>query len=566
MRSDDFEAPISRRVAALLLAASLVSAPARAGSPPVAGDETYALVLAIDGARGDLFKKHALGGLMPNVRRHFIDSGLWVEQATANFPTITGACMPSLLTGCLAGRHGLPSLYFFSREQGKYPVLYTALEAVDWDRWLSPDVKTLWEHFPGRRDALSFGPALHRGSDDHVSIFWNFRYRPMELRLIVKNAWRDLKQALLGRPPARLTVVYNGWFDHMEHGLGADTDAIREHYRSVDQFIGVAIDTFLRTIEHRRRANPGVRHTIVLASDHGHQEIREVVSIEREVRQERGVRILDKVWRHLFGQKIYGEMPASYADREVVLASGEGHALLYFPTPATDPATGRVTALDWKRKPPLGLLRRYPFRDRVVDVVAEAARSRAVAFLVGHDRETGLVHVYSARGEATIERQGARRAYKYRYRVVQGDDPLGFSTHASTSSLVDGGLHDGRAWQLATLATEYPDAVVQLAQAFENADRSPDLYLSAAPYVSIGDLVDGEKSRSKHGGLTKEEAWATLAFSGSDVPVGTVPTARIIDMAPTLLHRMRVPHDPSAMDGDVIERLALPGAASIASE
>ena len=45
-----------------------------------------------------------------------------------------------------------------------------------------------------------------------------------------------------------------------------------------------------------------------------------------------------------------------------------------------------------------------------------------------------------------------------------------------------------------------------LYQAFDDLDRAPDLYISAAPYVSIGDLVDGAKSASKHKGLTKNEA------------------------------------------------------------
>jgi hypothetical protein len=122
--------------------------------------------------------------------------------------------------------------------------------------------------------------------------------------------------------------------------------------------------------------------------------------------------------------------------------------------------------------------------------------------------------------------------------------------------LLDGSFHHADEWQKSTYLTEYPDALVQLFQAFDVESRAPDLYLSATPYISIGDLVDGAQSASKHGGLTKEESWSTVAFNGTGVSPMTVEMARNVDVVPTMLYLLGQPFDPEEMDGKVIPEIS----------
>lgn len=536
----------------LLCVATMVLAPA-AWAGPV---ETYGMVFVCDGAKGDVFYDYAMnppGGkpLLPNVKKYFIDGGAWVRQATGVFPTITGAGMPAVLTGCYPGRADMPSLYFFSRKDKKYPVLYVLAEAFDWNRWLSPKVKTIWEHFPGPDDAISFGPALYRGADRHIPILWNFKYKPMEFRAKLTEEMRKLKRATLGGTPARMTVVYNGWFDHLEHGNGARSPAQIEEYANVDRQVGAAMEEFLSMVEGRKKLGADVRYYAALVSDHGHQDIKKVIGIDDYIRKQKGARVLDKVWRRLFGFKLKGDIPTDFSPYDLVVASGEGHALLYFPD-FKEGAPGTPAVKDWDNRPRLQLMRSYPYKNERIDLIATAVQSPAVNFLVAKDFEKDIVHVYSKAGEATIERRQEPAGTFYRYRVVTGEDPLSFASGEATGGLVGDEFHSGRQWQLATLETEYPDAPVMLFQVFDSKDRAADLFLSAAPYISIGDLVDGDKSKSKHGGLTKDEAWATLAFHGSGIEPGLVPTARNVDMVPTLLTLMGHDYDPSALDGEAV--------------
>ena len=116
---------------------------------------------------------------------------------------------------------------------------------------------------------------------------------------------------------------------------------------------------------------------------------------------------------------------------------------------------------------------------------------------------------------------------------------------------MDGSFHHADEWQKATYLSEYPDAIVQLFQAFDVESRAPDLYLSASPYISIGDLVDST-SASKHVGFTTEESWATVAFHGTGLSPMTVQMARTVHVVPTMPSLLAQPYDPEKLDGKVI--------------
>lgn len=510
--------------------------------------ESYGLVILIDGAHGGVWKRYADEGKLPNVKRIFMDDGVWVEHATSVFPTITGAGLPAALTGHIPGRHGIPSLYFFDRKKREYPVLYVALEAFDWNDWLSPEIKTIWEHFDGPNDTIAIGPALSRGADEVISFLWGYEYKPVEYRSKVLLGLRSLERAVTKAPPARLTVAYNGWFDHMEHVQGATAPTMDEHYEAIDELVGEAVRLFHETMDEREKqiGRPVARY-VALVSDHGHQDIKDVFSLDKFVRKTKAAKIADKDWTKLFGMKLKGDVPEDFEKSEIVVAAGEGHALLYLPAPTAD-------GLDWDRRPTIAELRNYPFRGERIDVIGEGTAWRdAVSFMLGKDWETGAVHVFGPDGESKIEKRGkdATRA-DYRYTIVSGTDPLGYQTDDRVKALVDDQFHAADEWQQATYLTDKPDAVVMLHQAFDVEDRAPDLYLSAAPYISIGDLVDGAKSASKHGGLTKDEAWSTVAFAGTGIGPKTIATARNVDVVPTMLRLLSHPFDPNSLDGRVL--------------
>jgi hypothetical protein len=145
----------------------------------------------------------------------------------------------------------------------------------------------------------------------------------------------------------------------------------------------------------------------------------------------------------------------------------------------------------------------------------------------------------------------------FTYRVVTGDDPFGYSK--SDAARLLGEPHSAETWLTGTASTEFPDMVVQLAEFFDSP-RSPDVYLT--PKDGFGFRAG---RAAGHGSLARREMVVPLLFAGPGIQPGTIPAARTIDIAPTILRYLGVPFDPAEMDGDDlgIERPAVAGGAAM---
>lgn len=519
-------------------------------APLRAETESYGCVLLIDGLRGDMARKYAAEGLMPNVKKHFLDKGLWVDKATSVFPSITGAAIPSCLTGAYPGRHKLPSLYFFERPEKKYYVLYTAKGATQFNDLLDTErTRTIFEHFPGKRDSMAVGLQVNRGADTKISVVWNVKYKPLTYRAKFTSALKKLRRAFLGGDPTRLTVFYNGWFDHMEHSLGVESEELKEHYQAVDWQVGQAF-------AHYEKLGILDKTYFVLLSDHGQLGFDKGVNIWSYIKDNFQVPIVENDWVKIPLLPIDWDVknPDDYSKKVMVVPCGQAHGLLYFAAPVNG-------GNDWDRRPTFDELRHYPLNGKIVDVIEVARNTCATDFAVGKNYEDGKVYVFGhGDREATIERMsGPGNEQIYRYTVAPGHrDPLGYLENGSTQDMVNrdpeagvGAMYFGdKEWQLATCGSAYPDGVTQLTQIFDTY-RAPDLFINGqSGYNLIGDTYDGEVSR--HGAINEWESWATFSICGPGLTAQHVDTARIVDMVPTLLHCMQVPYDPNMMDGRVL--------------
>ncbi|MBI4864122.1 MAG: alkaline phosphatase family protein [Candidatus Riflebacteria bacterium] len=534
-------------VLAVLLAALTLGPWALAAEP-----QTYGCYFILDGLRGDMAKKYAEQGVMPNLKKYFLDRGVWVDQATSVFPSITGAAVSSLVTGAFPGRHRLPSLYFFERQERKYYVLYTVKGSKLFNKMLDDKrTKTIFEHFPGKSDTWAIGLQVNRGADSKIPIEWGMKYKPLVIRAKVGEFFRSLKRGLLGGDRARLVVIYNGWFDHAQHGKGPEAEALKQDYVLADWQLGEAIKAY---------QEQGIfdRTYFVLASDHGQLTFDKRVNIWDFIKGNYHLPVVEYDWVKIFpGLPLDWDTrnPKDYQDYAMVVTAGEAHALLYFAKPL--PGGGR----DWDHRPSWDELRHYPTgKGEYADSIEVARNQDAVDFVVGKRYEDGCVWVFGkGKAQARIERKEGPNGSSYRYTVAEGDtDPLKFMNEPRVRSLVNRNAGDTTGsmffsdseWQVATCLTNYPDAVAQLFQAFDS-DRAPDLFISGAPgYYLIGTTWDGDISR--HGALNKYESHTTLAVSGPGLVKESVLTARSVDAVPTLLHCLQVPHDPGLMDGRVL--------------
>jgi hypothetical protein len=138
-------------------------------------------------------------------------------------------------------------------------------------------------------------------------------------------------------------------------------------------------------------------------------------------------------------------------------------------------------------------------------------------------------HVRSTRGGAIVERRGNR----YAYRRTSGD-PLGVGRD------VEGDADDAYD---ATIGSEYPDAIVQIA-VLAGASRSGDVILSAAPGHDFRARYEPIPHRSAHGALHRDHMLVPLLMNRAP----RLAPKRTTDLFPSALAALGVAA-PTVLDG-----------------
>jgi arylsulfatase A-like enzyme len=143
------------------------------------------------------------------------------------------------------------------------------------------------------------------------------------------------------------------------------------------------------------------------------------------------------------------------------------------------------------------------------------------------------VALYSRWGHSRIRARYVGDSRVYRYDVLSGD-ALGDWADAGLSALIAAGEHDGSRWFEATAGSPYPDVIVQLVGMFDSP-RAGDVVLFAA---DGWDFRRG--NRGGHGSILASDVRIPMIFVGPGVTKGcTIPRARLVDVAPTILHLIR---------------------------
>ena len=249
---------------------------------PLCLAERRAVLIDIDGVRGDTFEQTYRDGRLPNFQR-ILEPAVWFDNAASVFPTVTMAGQASLFTGVPPATHGVIGNQWFDRAAGRMvdyltvtgvacvygftlltgpecrgglanrhllsPTLYEAATAAG----LSSMVvfNQYWKGathavLPGLLDALSF---VQNESIDYEA----FDRRMMD---------RALEALREHRLPAILTVYFAG-ADGLGHALGTAGQP-RYLERVIDYQLGRLLDA-LESLDPQWRA-----HTLfVITADHG---------------------------------------------------------------------------------------------------------------------------------------------------------------------------------------------------------------------------------------------------------------------------------------------------------
>jgi len=467
-----------------------------------------AIILFVDGVNNDLFQQMLQQGKLPYINKYLVQRGCSFDAALTTVPSITYAVTATFATGRLPSHHGILGNIFFDRNR----LIFADYNSIPTYRNIDLDyfVPNIYEIL-GDKFSVTIQTPLTRGSYHHIANWaesgtcWYFGLYESVDRWTARR-FKDIAQLArrVNHWPA-LIFAYFPATDEIGHRDGPNTPRYRASLEDVDRQVG--------HICHSLEKSHLLDSTyLVFVSDHGMVQSAPDNNLD-----------IKKLLEEHFDLKIAASGPdqrKSFSQRSkyfrkynAVLTNGAGRrAVLYL-----------KTGPDWSQPAPPQKI--TPFADLLV-------RQPAVD-IIAYRQPPGVI-VQSSRGQALIERKDSApvpvNRKQYRYRIIDGKDPLGYDTLTPKNELFDGNYHDGRTWLDATVHTSYPDLPAQIAELFDSP-RAGDLVVFAADNWDFDPHIIGG-----HGGVTPGDMRMPMIFAGPGIPKGTtLNTARTVDLAPTII-------------------------------
>jgi hypothetical protein len=460
------------------------------------------IILVADGARPDTLTAAIDDGALPALARLRAEGGL--HTVTSAFPSVTGPAYAPFLMGRYPGPVGLPGLRWFDRTRAStafphFTRSYVGTELRHVDRDLDPGAPTMFELASPSLAALNvIGRGLSPRGQMARGAAFAFRAGRTHFTGNVRG-WlgidRDVGGAIARRireeRPRFVFAALTG-VDKTSHAEGYQAPVVRDALRIVD-------DTAAQIREDAERDGRWEAMQLWVVSDHGHSRV-EAHEDLAGLLAEWGYRTVSHPWVYRFGR-----MDAA------VMVSGNAMAHLYLEL--------------WRRERPWWPELRVQWEPLAAALLQQASVD---LMLLSHSPSRCEVRA-RGRGTAMVEHEDGR----YAYRPVTGD-PLG------TGGEVVGDEEDAYD---ATVATDYPDSIVQIAH-LAGAARSGEIILSASRDWDFRARYEPIPHVSSHGALHREHMLVPLLVNR---PVVRRPR-RTVDVMPSALELLGIAL-PLGLDG-----------------
>jgi hypothetical protein len=464
------------------------------------------VVLVADGVRPDTLRDTLDRGQLPSLARLRREGGL--HTLTSVFPSVTGPAYAPFLMGRSPGPVGLPGLRWFDRAREvctfpDYTRSYVGHQLRHVDADLDPEAPTIFELCPNSVAALSvifrgLVPERRIGGGGFREFRDAVRAATTHFRGDVRG-WLDIDRDVCDRVlrkiretrPRYVFAALTG-VDKASHAAGHEAPVVVDALRIVDDMAGT-----IRTDAEQR--GEWERTSLWVVSDHGHSPVHEHEDLVTVVGK-LGHRVIAHPWIFALNPEV------------AVMVSGNAMAHLYVDLPRRIRPWWPALAARW------GVLADALLERPSVDVL-----------LLPHGENRCEVRARD-RGSAFVERSGERFAY----RTASGD-PLGIGRDLDDADA-------GAAYE-ATIATDYPDSLVQIAR-LAGARRSGELILSAARGWDFRARYEPIPHTSSHGALHREHMLVPLLVNQ---PIAGMPR-RTVDVMPSALVALGLPV-PAGLEG-----------------
>ncbi len=445
------------------------------------------VILLADGVRPDIFDAALRSGELPALSALREEGEL--HTVASCFPSVTGPAYAPFLMGRYPGPIGLPGLRWFDRARTAttcpdYTRSYVGYQMGKVDGDIDPEAPTIFELCDSSLGALNvIGRGLPK-RDRIGSITVRSAYRAATTHFSGNVAgWLGIDREVAGdvayrirrdKPEFVFTALTG--VDKVSHARGQQSPMTMDALRIVDDAAAMI----------RRDAEADGRWrdmSLWVVSDHGHSRVTAHEDLAGFV-SDAGYRTIAHPWVFSIDPDV------------AVMVSGNAMAHIYLDLRSRE----RPAMMNGRWRPFMEMLLERPSVDLLI---VPQARSATVSS--------------AARGSAVV----ARRTDGFHYERVSGDPlRLGRDIH---------GISANDAYD-ATIDTDYPDSLVQIAHLAESP-RSGEIILSAARDWDFRSRYEPIPHVSSHGALHREHMLVPLLLNR---PAHAIPR-RTVDVMPSAL-------------------------------
>lgn len=458
-------------------------------------------MIIADGVRPDSLARSIDGGHLPALAALREEGQL--STVTSAFPSVTGPAYAPFLMGRYPGSIGLPGLRWYDRSRRVAKLTghsrsYVGAEMRFVDRDIDRASPTIFELAKPSLGALSvIGRGLRRRERIGQTAAFVARAAATHFRGNVRG-WLAIDRQVgeeaarrLRKQRVRFAFIALTGIDKTSHAEGQDARIVIDAMRIVD-------DTVAQIRSDAERDGRWKKMHLWVGSDHGHSPVRDHEDLVALI-SGWGYTTLAHPW-------------AFNASADVaVMVSGNAMTHLYL-------------ELDQKTRP------WWPSLGNKWNDLAERLLARASVDLLILPTSVASCEI-RARGRGFARLTWAESRYSY---TPTSGDPLGIGVQNS--------LDDAEAYD-ATIATDYPDALVQIAHLIASP-RCGDIVLSAARDWDYRARYEPIPHVSSHGALHREHMLVPLLLNR---PSAGVPR-RTVDVMPSALAALGITA-PKTLDG-----------------
>ncbi|MDQ6688891.1 MAG: alkaline phosphatase family protein, partial [Gemmatimonadota bacterium] len=467
--------------------------------PP--GDAAQVVMIIADGVRPDVLARSMDAGQLPALAALRDEGSL--STITSAFPSVTGPAYAPFIMGRYPGTVGLPGLRWFDRSRriarlAGHSRSYVGAEMRFVDRDIDRASPTIFELAKPSMGALSvIGRGLRRRDRIGQSAAFVARAAATHFRgniegwlAIDREVGEDVARCLRTRRMKFAFVALTG-IDKTSHAAGQDAPIVGEAMRIVD-------DTVAQIRSDAERDGRWNKMHLWVGSDHGHSAVREHEDLAGLL-VEWGYSTLTHPW-------------AFNASADIaVMVSGNAMAHLYL-------------NLDQRSRP------WWPGLGERWGELAQSLLARESVDLLILPTSPSSCEIHSrVRGMARLA--WAESAYSY---TPESGDPLAIGNRQSL---------DDRAAYDATIESDYPDALVQIAH-LAASPRSGDVLLSASRDWDYRAKYEPIPHVSSHGALHREHMLVPLLLNRRP----SRSPRRTVDVMPSALAALGIAA-PKTLDG-----------------